>query len=69
MAHKQLLCYLVSTALGLFMALTAFIITWKWLSRPETMLEWVVQVSSGLTVGIVVFFFSWGHFQDPPKVD
>ncbi len=68
MARKQLIGNIISVGLGLFMGSTAFYVAWNWLARPETPLEWIVQICSGLTVGIVVFFMSWGHFQDPPKV-
>jgi hypothetical protein len=68
MARKQMIAIIVSGVLGLFMGCLGFYITVRWLTAPETLLEWTVQICSGLTVGIVVFFLSWGHFQDPSKV-
>jgi ABC-type amino acid transport system permease subunit len=68
MARKQLIAIIFSAVLGAMMGCLAFYITIMWLTAPETLLEWAVQVCSGLTVAIVVFFLSWGHFQDPAKV-
>jgi hypothetical protein len=57
------------TALAALSALAAaagtfYISVWH-LSRPDTLLGWLVQGSSGITVGVIVFFVVWGHFHDP----
>ena len=68
MTRKALIGNIVSAAVGLFLGAVAFAINWRWLSAPETLLEWALQICAGLTVGIICFFLTWGHFQDPPQV-
>jgi hypothetical protein len=34
------------------------------LKKPETSLDWIVQLCGALTIGIIIFFIVWGHFQE-----
>ena len=54
---------IVSSAVGVVVGGAAFVAYYKYLSTPESITDWVVDLSAGLTTGIIFFFLAWGHFQ------
>jgi len=53
----------VASVFALVAGLATFYVSVKVLSAPDTPLDWVVQGCAGLTVAIIIFFLTWGHFQ------
>jgi hypothetical protein len=59
----------VALVIALLAALGTFYVSVWHLSRPDSLLGWLVQGCAGVTVGIIVFFVVWGHFHDPEAPD
>lgn len=57
----------VAGAAGTAVALLTMYISWAYLRRPQSLLDYAALVFSGLTTGIIVFFVVWGHFQRDPE--
>lgn len=72
---RRLIANLVSTAAALSFGGGAFLAYYHFLSKPRPFtaediwgpfLDWAVIFCAGLTVGIIFFFMTWGHFQKLP---
>jgi hypothetical protein len=57
---------ITSTLLALLIACVTMWLSYTRLKHPETILDWVALICSGLTTGIITFFITWGHFQTDP---
>jgi len=62
---------LVGNAISVTAAIAAGVGTFyasiRFLSAPDTAIEWIQQICTGLTIAIIVFFVAWGHFQELPS--
>lgn len=64
---KRLVGNILATLAALAMGVATTLVSIWYLSAPEKLLDWAVQIFAGLTVGIIVFFMVWGHFQAPDE--
>lgn len=73
MGKNKLISNGLSLLFGALMGLGAFYAYYKFLSTPRAFdgdnfsgacIDWSIDISAGLTVGIIFFFVAWGHFQE-----
>ena len=57
----------VPLSLAVAGGLTAVYGNVHFVKRPDTAMDWTVQLCGGLTFGIIIFFIVWGHFQEHGK--
>ncbi len=67
MDKQRIIGDVVSLFAAVFMALVALLMSIRYLARPQGILDWSVQLCGAATVGIIIFFLCWGHFQKIPK--
>jgi uncharacterized sodium:solute symporter family permease YidK len=67
MDKQRIIGDVVSSLVAIFMALVALLMSIRYLARPQGILDWSVQLCGAATVGIIIFFLCWGHFQRTPK--
>jgi hypothetical protein len=68
---RRLLANIVSLIVGGAVGAAATGAYWVYLNRPRPFAEgfqaaamdWAIDLGAGVTVGIIFFFISWGHFQ------
>lgn len=60
---RRMVANLVSTVVALGAAAATFVVSMRYLLVPEGPVDWAVQVCAAATVGVIVFFVAWGHFQ------
>lgn len=65
----RLLPNIISGSFAALAGLATFYVSVKVLSAPESPLDWIVQSCAGLTVAIIIFFLTWGHFQKVGQED
>jgi len=68
MNKRRIICNVLSTLAALFTGVLALLMSIHYLAPPHSAMDWVVQLSGAATVGIIIFFLVWGHFQDVPQV-
>ncbi len=64
--RKRLIADVVASLFGFGLATAALIVSLHYLAIPNSAMDWAVQICSAVTVGIVIFFLVWGHFQEIP---
>lgn len=64
---KRLIGNILATFAALLMGVATTLVSIWYLSAPEKLLDWAVQICAGITVAIIVFFMVWGHFQSPEE--
>ena len=70
MRHR-LLANTISLLIGGAVGFAAFYAYYEFLSKPRAfsegfqaaLLDWAVDIGAGLSVAIIFFFVTWGHFQ------
>lgn len=63
---RRFFANLFSWTLALLAGAVTLFVSIRYLTAPDRLFDWIIQICAGLTVGIIVFFLSWGHFQKPP---
>ncbi len=67
MLTKRIVGNTLATLAALLMGAATTLVSIWYLSEPEKFMDWAVQICAGITVGIIVFFMVWGHFQSPEE--
>lgn len=67
MRNRQTTGNIVATAVAVAVAAIAFRLSTRYLAPPSSGVDWAMQISAAITVGIIMFVLTWGHFQDVPK--
>lgn len=69
MTQREIVCQVMSFGAGILGFGAAGYAVVKYLTAPETTLDWICLASAALVVGTVAYFVVWGHFQRDPKVN
>jgi glycerol uptake facilitator-like aquaporin len=40
-----------------------------YVKKPDTLMDWAVQLCGGLTFAIIIYFIVWGHFQERDQAE
>ena len=67
MNKQRIIGDVISSLVAIFVGLAALMMSIRYLARPQGVLDWSVQLCGAATVGIIIFFLCWGHFQKTPK--
>jgi cytochrome b561 len=67
MNKQRIIGDVISSLVAIFVGLAALMMSIRYLARPQGILDWSVQLCGATTVGIIIFFLCWGHFQKSPQ--